>query len=75
MLIVFVGILAFAGYEISIIEQGIVPEDAVPEDSFVTAYLGTAREYFKEKVAEMNVVFYDSAIERSTRRVCLCFIG
>ena len=69
----FIGLLIFAGYEISTIQQGIVPEDAVPEDSFVTAYLKIAREHFKEKVAEMNVVFYDSAFERTTRRVELCF--
>ena len=71
VLVLFAGLLAFSGYEISTIQQGIVPEDAVPEDSFVTAYLGIAREHFKEKVAELNVVFYDSAIDRSTRRVRL----
>ena len=69
VLVLFVCLLAYAGYLISTIQQGIVPEDAVPEDSFVTAYLVIAREHFKEKVAEMNVIFYDTAIERSTRRV------
>ena len=69
-LCLFAGLLIFSFYEISVIQQGIVPEDAVPEDSFVTSYLKVARDYFKEKVAEMNVVFYDSAFERTTRRVC-----
>ena len=73
VLVLFVCLLAYAGYLISTIQQGIVPEDAVPEDSFVTAYLGIAREHFKEKVAEMNVIFYDTAIERSTRRVFISF--
>ena len=38
-------------------------------DSFVTAYLKMARIHFQEKVAEMNVVFYDTQRSRSTRRV------
>lgn len=37
--------------------------------SFVTAYLGAARKHFQEKVAELNVIFYDSQFTRSTRRV------
>lgn len=43
--------------------------------SFVTAYLNAARKHFQEKVAEMNVIFYDTQLTRSTRRVivwCRC---
>ena len=35
----------------------------------MTSYLKMARVHFQEKVAEMNVVFYDTQLSRSTRRV------
>ena len=69
IILVFLAVLAYSVYLITTIKQGIVPEDAVPEDSFFTAYLDTAREHFKEKIAELDVVFYNTTFYRSTRRV------
>ena len=69
IIIVFLGLLAYSVYLITTIKQGIMPEDAVPEDSFLTAYLGKARVHFKEKIAELDVVFYNTTFYRSTRRV------
>ena len=39
-------------------------------NSFVTAYLRVARKHFQEKVAELNVIIYDTQLTRTTRRVC-----
>ena len=69
IILVFLGLLAYSVYLITTIKQGIMPEDAVPKDSFLTAYLGEARVHFKEKIAELDVVFYNTTFYRSTRRV------
>ena len=69
IIILFLCVLAYSAYLITTIKQGIMPEDAVPEDSFLTAYLDVARVHFKEKIAELNVVFYNTTFYRSTRRV------
>lgn len=69
LLLVFAAYIGFSIYECTQITQGISPEDAVPEDSFVNSYLAVAKQEFQEKIAELNVVFYDTELSRTTRRV------
>ena len=71
IIICFAAYIGFSIYMCTRITQGIAPEDAVPEDSFVTAYLEVAKTEFQEKIAELNVVFYDTELSRTTRRVRL----
>lgn len=69
LLLLFAAYIGFSVYECTQITQGISPEDAVPEDSFVNSYLAVAKQEFQEKIAELNVVFYDTELSRTTRRV------
>ena len=69
LLIIFAAYIGFSIYKCTQITQGISPEDAVPEDSFVNSYLTVAKQEFQEKIAELNVVFYDTELSRTTRRV------
>ena len=69
LLLVFAADIGFSVYKCTQITQGISPEDAVPEDSFVNSYLAVAKQEFQEKIAELNVEFYDTELSRTTRRV------
>lgn len=75
IIILFAALLAYSFYLITTIKQGIVPEDAMAEDSYFVKYLKVARIHFKEKIAELNVVFYDTTFFRSTRRVSASGVG